>query len=957
MFMCALCERAARFVCLSAFVITLLLIGNVSVFAQGGSLDFSFNATGYRYEGFGGGSDELRAIAVQPDGKIVAAGNADNIPGSGADFALVRYNTDGSLDLTFGGDGKVTTAIGPALSTDIAYAVALQADGKIVAAGYASGISGSGVDFAVVRYNADGSLDTSFDGDGKVTTAIAAGTGDEIAFAVSVQPDGKIVSVGHSSFDFAAVRLNADGSLDTTFDSDGRVVTPISAGAGADVAYAAALQPDGKLVAAGRADSASGTDFALVRFNTDGSLDTTFDGDGKVTTAIAAGTNIDIANAVAIQADGKIVAAGYGSGYATGTDFELVRYNTNGSLDTSFDTDGRVTTVMGGGTSIDLVNSVALQSDGKILALGRADTAFGTDFALARYNSNGSLDSTFDGDGRVTTPVGLSTDLAYALAVQADGKILAAGRADGGVPTLTDFAVVRYTSSGVLDATFDTDGKVTSDIGDNFSQSNAVAVQGDGNTIVAGSAGNDFAIVRYKVDGTLDTTFDGDGKVLTTLSSGQDIVYALAIQPDGKIVAAGQSSPSSPEFGLVRYNTDGSLDTSFDGDGKVITDVGTAFGNDVAYAIALQPDGKIVAAGHASTGSWWDMAVVRYNADGSLDTSFDSDGKALINIGSQNDVAYAVAIQADGKIVAAGIAALAASGGDFTAVRLNADGSLDTTFDSDGMVTTAIGPTTSYDEARGLAIQPDGKIIAAGRTSGIPGTGIDFALVRYNTDGSLDTAFDTDGIVTTGTATAGQPDFATSIVLQADGKIVAGGYAQVGSQYDTVFARYNVDGSLDTSFSGDGIAMIDLGGFEYVYAMAIYPNNRAVIAASGPNNFLTARVWLNVLATAAKVDLSGRVADTRGRAVSNVTLTLTDADGSSRTATTNTFGYYRFQKVEAGQSYVLHATSKKYAVEDPIRMIEVTDEMDEIDFVAEPIGPGRGKPSNPKPVKPTSKPK
>jgi uncharacterized delta-60 repeat protein len=961
MFMCALCERAARIVCLSAFVITLLLIGNVPVFAQGGSLDFSFNSSGHRYDGFPGGTDELRAIAVQPDGKIVAVGRADNIPGSGTDFAIVRYNLDGSLDTTFGdGDGKVITAIGPGGNTDMAYGIAIQADGKILAAGQANGISGSGTDFAIVRYNADGSLDATFDEDGKVTTAGAAGTGSDIAHALILQPDGKIIAVGESDFDFTAVRYNSDGSLDTTFDSDGRVVTPITAagGASAEIAFAVGLQSDGKIVLAGYAGvtATSGQDFALVRYNTDGSLDSTFDSDGKVTTAIAPGTGSDAAYAVAIQPDGKIVAAGY-TGSST-TDFGLVRYNANGSLDTTFDTDGRVITAIGTGS--DFANGVAIQPDGKIVAAGRADgfAASGTDFALARYLSNGSLDSTFDGDGRAITALGSGTnaDIANAVSVQSDGKIIAAGSV---VTTLnSDFGVVRYNSNGSLDTTFDTDGKVTTDIGNANSQDTAVAVQADGKTVIAGyyqnpSTSFDFAVIRYNVDGSLDTTFDGDGKVTTALSVNPDVANAVAIQADGKIIVAGYApgGSGSPDFALVRYNADGSPDTSFDGDGMVITDVGFTFGNDMINAVTVQSDGKIVAAGSASTGTFWDLAVVRYNADGSLDTTFDGDGRAIVNIGTQNDIAYAVAIQADGKIVAAGVASGAASGGDFGIVRLNSDGSPDTSFDTDGKVTTAIGPTTNYDEARGLIIQADGKIIAAGRADNGFVAGVDFALVRYNADGSPDTTFDTDGVVTTAVGTSNTADIAYAIVQQADGKIVAGG--RTGT--DMAFGRYNDDGSLDTTFSEDGIATIDLGGNEYVLAMSLYPNNRVALAGYVPNNFLAARVWLDVFATAAKVSVSGRVVDKRGRGVSGVTLTLTDEDGLIRTVISNTSGQYRFRDVEAGQTYTVYAEGKSYTIADPVRMIEVTEHVEDVDFLAEPSAPGGSKPRKPHPVKPSRK--
>jgi uncharacterized delta-60 repeat protein len=373
----------------------------------------------------------LSSVAIQSDGKIVAAGSSNN--GSNYDFALARYNTDGTLDTNFGTGGKVITAIGS--STDVAYSVAIQSDGKIVAAGFSN--NGSNNDFALVRYNTNGTLDTTFDSDGKVTTAI--GSGNDVAYSVAIQSDGKIVAAGFgtvSNQDFALVRYNTDGSLDTSFDSDGKVTNSI--GSSIDYARSVAIQSDGKIVAAGYSRSGGNNDdFALVRYNTNGTLDTTFDSDGKVTTAIGSGA--DIAYSVAIQTDGKIVAAGY-SNNGSNVDFTLVRYNTDGTLDTTFDSDGKVTTAIGSGT--DQARSVAIQSDGKIVAAGFTGEMGGEDVALVRYNTDGSLDTNFGTGGKVTTAIGSGIDIAYSVAIQTDGKIVAAGFNYNG--SNFDFALVRY---------------------------------------------------------------------------------------------------------------------------------------------------------------------------------------------------------------------------------------------------------------------------------------------------------------------------------------------------------------------------------------------------------------------------------------------------------------------------------------------------------------------------------
>jgi uncharacterized delta-60 repeat protein len=406
-------------------------------------------------------------------------------------LALHAAAAPGDLDPTFDVDGKVTTDFG---GGDGAFGIALQADRKIVAVGQAD------QDFGLARYNPNGSLDLSFDGDGKVTTNFLAG--DE-GRAVGIQGDGKIVVAGSTFLSagnrhFAVARYNVDGSLDTSFSEDGKVITDFRSSD--DVAYGLAIQTDGKVIVAGYAVTES-LDFALARYNADGSLDTSFDGDGRATTRFPSGDAR--AAAVALQADGRIVAAGHTRLAAAGSDFAVARYNRDGSLDTTFDGDGKATTDFN--SSVDIGDALAIQGDGKIAVGGTASLSDQLDFALARYNTDGSLDSTFDGDGKVTTDFRSGNDRAFGIALQRDGKIVAAGCAGG-------------------------------HCGDD--------------------SPNDFALARYKLDGSLDTIFGGgDGKVTTDFSSDTDRAHAVAIQSDGKILAAGIARPaaSAGDFALARY--------------------------------------------------------------------------------------------------------------------------------------------------------------------------------------------------------------------------------------------------------------------------------------------------------------------------------------------------------------------------------------------------------------------
>jgi len=383
--------------------------------------------------------------------------------------------TDGDLDITFGGDGKVITDFG---GDDFGNSVAVQKDGKIVVGGNTT-TGGVGTNFGLARYNADGSLDTTFGTGGLVTTDF--GGTNEFFGELVLQKDGKIVAAGQASSDFVLVRYNRDGSLDMSFGTGGVVSTPGTVGVNG-----LALQKDGKIVAVG--NTAGLPDFVVVRYNTDGSLDTSFGTGGLVVTSFGTLTD-DQAEAVVIQKDGKIVVAG-----TSEDDFAVARYNRDGSLDIAFNPTGSIPgTVTTGGT--DEGNAIALQKDGKILVAGLSGIAF----AVARYNTDGSLDTSFGAGGVATAGFGGTFNSARGIALQKDGKIVVVGVVNSGG---FDFSVARFNTDGSLDAVFGTGGKVTTDFGGS-DISNAVALQKDGKVVVAGqsTAGDDpdFAVARYVV--------------------------------------------------------------------------------------------------------------------------------------------------------------------------------------------------------------------------------------------------------------------------------------------------------------------------------------------------------------------------------------------------------------------------------------------------------------------------
>ena len=370
-----------------------------------GDLDPTFSGDGRQTTNFSPGTRE--GSERRRDSKRRQDRRVGHTPVADDDFAVARYNPNGTLDTTFSGDGKQTTDFG---GYEQANAVAIQSNGKIVVVGYSANNSTTqGAAFALARYNPNGSLDTSFSGDGKQ----AIGSDFDSATAVAIQANGKIVAVGiccgyHGGEDFAIARFNLNGSLDPTF---GFQTTSFRDSNGAN---AVAIQPNGKIVVAGDTTSdifRAPYNYALARYNTNGTLDTTFSGDGKQATSIRGQ-----ANGVAIQSSGKIVVVGNAT---------IARYNTNGSRDTSFSGDGGAD--FNGGA-----NAVVLQANGRIVVVGGG--------TIARYNTDGSRDTSFSGDGSADF-----SGSANAVVLQANGRIVVAGVASGaGGPSDTDFVLARY---------------------------------------------------------------------------------------------------------------------------------------------------------------------------------------------------------------------------------------------------------------------------------------------------------------------------------------------------------------------------------------------------------------------------------------------------------------------------------------------------------------------------------
>jgi uncharacterized delta-60 repeat protein len=415
--------KSEMFLIYAILILNCLLICPNTSQAQNGSLDLSFGNAGKVITDVGN-EDGVSSVAVQTDGKILVAGVTKNA--TNYDFALVRYNTNGTLDNLFGNGGIVTTDID---SSETAYSMAIQSDGKIVLAGLIVN-----QDFALVRYNSNGTLDNTFGTGGKLITDIS-GTASLLT-AVVIQNDGKIVLASKvhqlNDDDIVLIRYNSNGTLDNTFGNGGIQTTDI-AGAN-EGAYSIALQTDSKIVVCG-SSSAVNTKIALLRYNTNGTLDNTFGIGGIQTTTCGI---VALGYSVAIQSDGKIVVGGETMSIFPDRDFVLLRYKTNGTLDSTFGNGGITITQ---NDSLDNGQTIAIQSNGKILFGGRTKSATNFDFRLDCYNIDGTLDSTFGNAGTTVTDI-LGNEGGASLAIQSDGKIVMAGYNNNA--NALDFVVTRY---------------------------------------------------------------------------------------------------------------------------------------------------------------------------------------------------------------------------------------------------------------------------------------------------------------------------------------------------------------------------------------------------------------------------------------------------------------------------------------------------------------------------------
>jgi uncharacterized delta-60 repeat protein len=644
----------------------------------------------------------VNTIALQPDGKILVGGYFTEYSGVSYNN-IIRLNDDGSIDESF--------VIGTGFNNTI-FSIALQPDGKILVGGEYNEYSGVSSNY-IIRLNNDGSIDSSF----------VIGTGfNQIVLTIELQSDGKIlVGGGYNEYSGVSsnriIRLNNDGSIDESF----------IVGDGFDNSvYTIALQSDGKILVGGFFTSYSGVSSSgIIRLNTDGSVDNSF----------VIGTGFDSGvYSLKILSDGKIAVGGGFIGYDGTTSPGIVLLNNDGSLFNLY-----IGTGFGGG-----ILTISETNNGNILVGGEFTQFNGTNsnciimldinLSLSSYRTTNQLCvypiNGFTYNGNLVFDAfnnQILDDQVFTIQLQSDGKVLVGGDFTNGI--------IRLFPNGSIDPTFN--------VGSGFDgYVNNIELQSDGKILVGGfftsyNGVNYNLIIRLNSDGSIDTSF-----VIGTGFDGG--VRDIEVLPDGRILCGGAFTSYSgvSRNRIIRLNTDGSVDTGFV--------IGTGFNNNVK-TIALHSDGKILVGGDFTTYSGVSRnRIIRLNADGSIDTSF------VIGTGF-NETIDSIQIQSDGKILV---------GGGFTSysgvssnriIRLNTDGSVDTSFVIGGGFDASVLT---------IALQTDGKILVGGTFTSYSGVSSN-RIIRLNTDGSIDNSF---------VIGSGFNDFVNTITLQSDGKILVGGY-------------------------------------------------------------------------------------------------------------------------------------------------------------------------------------
>ena len=610
------------------------------------------------------------------------------------------------------------------------------------------------------------------------------------------------------------------GDLDPNFGTAGKV--RFGFGGGADGARWLAIQADGKIIVAGSRSSLSifESDVGVVmRLQQDGTPDIDFGKSGKVLVPL------NSVSAVTIDTSGHIVIVGTTRSLVGNVDLATVRLNSNGSLDASFGNSGK-SVIPNRSRFFSVVSSMALQADGKIVLAGHGAVGTVSGFVAARLNQDGSIDQGFGNNGVIA--VAVNGGGAHGVVIDASGRIVMSGSYLVG--SYSNFAIVRLTNNGMPDTAFGLGGNgvVTIPVNGGDGLANVVTIDSSGRIVAAGyaiAASWDFATIRLNDDGTLDDNFGIEGISIIT-GHGVSMIDAIAIDMNGKLWLSGNQNMNSttpPNPVLIRLNSNGTGDMDFGSKGKIIT-----LEYKEAMAIGVDASSRLMVAGVDGVGSNRDIAVLRFNYDGSLDASFGSKGEVRIDAGNGQSEAQALIRQPDGKFLVAGYTLK--SSWHFAVARLNPDGSDDLSFGTNGRTTFTSHhgnyPLSSY--AYGMSTTSTGQILLAGGTADPYENNRTISVGRLNPNGMLDKSFGNNGITY---ISIGIDSRAYAVAEDATGGIIVagstgaspwGGYT-IGSSI--VVARLLSDGTLDTSFGTAGKTVIPILGD------SLGPNSLAIDSA------------------------------------------------------------------------------------------------------------------------------
>lgn len=697
----------------------LLIIFSLTSFAQDGTIDSSFNIPTGAINGV------VNTIVTQNDGKMIVGGDFTFLNRL-AFNKLGRLNTDGTNDLSF--------SIGSGFDNTVNF-VQIQPDGKLIVVGNFTQYNGVTKN-RIVRLNTNGTIDPTFN--------IGSGF-NSVVYSTKIQSDGKIIVVGNFTqyngiTKNRIVRLNIDGTLDSTFN--------IGSGAN-NLVNTCDLQSDGKIIVAGSFTSYNGVTYRrIIRLNNDGSLDTTFNTSTSANSAI---------KTVCIQSDGKIIIGGEFSTYKGVTANRIIRLNSDSTIDTTFDS---------GTGFFNFVNTIICQTDGKIL-VGGYFTSYNdiSKNRILRLNNDGSIDSSFNSNASITNSTSSIPSFVQTISIQSNGKIIFGGNFDYVSSNIYRNNIASINTNGSIDSSFFPfiENGLSSDY---FIR--AIGLQSDGKIIIGGffASYNGISvnrIARLNTDGTLDTTFN----IGTGANGG---IKDLKVLSNDKIVIIGDFTTFNgvTKNRIAMLHSDGTLDTSFNASVSAFV-----------YTVSEQTNGKILIGGaftHVNDQPRGKLASL--NLDGSLDTSFLY-GSYLVNVNVGD-----ILVRPDGKIylsIAQNI------------IRLNSNGTLDTTFNSTG----ASGGYVAIKISR----QSDGKIVLVGNFTSFNGAP-SYGIVRLNTDGSNDSSFYFDSPLS-----SAQSRWLQKSVVQNDGKIIFVGGDSMGS---VSVKRVNSDGSLDNTFSANDSLLFDV---------------------------------------------------------------------------------------------------------------------------------------------------